>query len=79
MVSFSVSKKNGYQKAKFMYRPGDKVQDDNFKIYKNYDEALKATWNAILEEPKRIYNPYFIFDFNFYQIVYDDNLKGNVR
>lgn len=74
-VLFSFKKEWISKKAKFMYGPGDEVQDDNFKIYKNYDEALKATWNAILEEPKRIYNPYFIFDFNFYQIVYDDNLK----
>lgn len=63
------------KKAELMWRPGDKVQDENFKIYSNFDAALKATWNASMENSKRVYHPYFMCDFGFYQIIYDDNLK----
>lgn len=63
------------RRAELMWSPGEKVEDDEFKIYSNSDAAIEATCNAALENPKRIYHPYFIFDFGFYKIIYDDKLK----
>lgn len=63
------------KKAELIRDSGDKVRDDDFKIYSNFDEAIKATWDASIAISKRICHPYYICDFGFYQIIYNDDLK----
>ncbi|NLK78699.1 MAG: hypothetical protein GX284_13575 [Clostridiales bacterium] len=62
------------REAELMWRPGEKVEDIDFKIYSKFDEALEAAC-PMLKKHKRVCNPYFFWDFGFYQIVYDDELK----
>lgn len=63
--------------ADFMWTPGEKIKDKNFKIYQNYDKALEVTLNK-MKMNRIAYNPYYFFDFGFYQIIYDDDLKKNM-
>ena len=56
----------------FMCSDNVKIVDKNFKICKSRDEALNIT---IYEKC----NPYYIMDFGFYKIVYDDRLKKDMQ
>ena len=74
-VMFGFKKDWIEKKVELMTDLGDKIYDDEFKVYSNFDNALKATQDAILGKTKTICNPYYIVDFGFFQIVYDDKLK----
>lgn len=58
----------------FMTTSRQKCYSENMRILQNEHEALDFKIQKELDGC-RGYNPYHIFDFDFYQIVYDDDLK----
>lgn len=66
------------RKATFLLRNNEKISDSFFVIYPTRKEAqdIKAFEQFY---NNRIINPYYICSFDFYQIVYDDELKKNIR
>lgn len=73
-VLFGVKKEWFTKKAYFLN--GDHTKD-NTKIFRNFDEMvqyqIETSRNGVCEFP-----PYFIFDYGFYKVVYDDNLKKSI-
>lgn len=61
----------------FMTSSFQKCEEENMKIIGSYHEALNRKIQCQMEEGKVI-DPYHIFDFDFYQIVYDDMLKKTI-
>lgn len=76
-VLFSVKKEWFLKDVVFMSGDNQKSEDDNFKIYPSsriaLDEKIKAQNNG------KHFNPFSIFDFDFYKIIYDDTLTCNIE
>ena len=61
----------------FMTTSHQKCTEENFRIFPNEYEALDVKIEKEMNGYSGI-DPYHIFDFGFYQIVYDDDLKKNM-
>ena len=77
-VLFSV-KQEGFQKDAIFMNSECKKETHNsfFEIYKNNNDARNEKISEQVNN-HRIINPYYIFDFDFYQVVYDDKLKKDI-
>jgi len=76
-VLFSVKESWFNKSATFMTSSNQKMDEDGFRIFSSMQKAMEIK----IEEQNlnnRIVHPYFIFDFNFYQIICDDNLVKNI-
>lgn len=62
------------QKITFMCGDHEKCAGENLRIFEDYNKALEF----MRKQGQRNVNPFFIFDFGFYQVVYDDELKKNM-
>lgn len=65
------------RKPVFMTTTHQKCPDGNMRIFTNSHEALEYKITQELNGTRGI-DPYHIFDFDFYQVVYDDNLKKSI-
>lgn len=65
------------RKAVFMLGNNQKDTNEHFHIFNTREDALQAKIKEQTEN-QQIINPYFIFDFGLYQIIYDDVLKRNI-
>lgn len=65
------------RKPVFMTTAHQKCPDGNMRIFANSHEALDYKIAKELNGTHGI-DPYHIFDFDFYQVVYDDNLKKSI-
>ncbi|MBQ7573005.1 MAG: hypothetical protein IJT23_01955 [Clostridia bacterium] len=63
--------------ACFMDGQNKKTDDDFFEIYRSREDALQAKIKE--QERNRIINPFYINEFSFYKIIYDDNLRKNIK
>lgn len=74
-VLFSVKQDWFKKSAVFMTMTNQKLEDDYI-----FTSQQKAMENKIQEQQinNRITHPFFIFDFDFYQVIYDDNLVKNI-
>lgn len=70
-------KREWFERAAVFMCGKDKFEDDNFKIVKNYDEAL--AYKIIKQKSGSLSNPFFIREFDFYQVVYDDTLNKTIN
>ena len=71
-ILFSVKQDWFKKSAVFMTQNNQKMEE--FHIFASNDDAM----NKKIKEQEinnRIINPYYIFDFDFYQVIYDDDLK----
>ena len=76
-VLFSVKKEWFLKDIVFMSGDNQKNENDIFTIYPSSKMALDI---KIKEQAKgRNYNPFSIFDFDFYKIIYDDKLVYNIE
>lgn len=68
-------KRNWFSRSPiFMTTSHQKCTEENFRIFPSEHEALDLKIKKETDGYSRI-DPYHIFDFGFYQIVYDDDLK----
>ncbi len=76
-VVIGVKKEWFVRKPIFMTTSYQKCEGSNFRIFKTHDEALDY---AISQKTNGVMgvDPYHIFDFGFYQIIYDDELKKSM-
>lgn len=66
------------RKAVFVLGSNEKDDNIHFTIFKNHENALKEKLNQQVNH-NRIIQPYFIMDFGFYKVVYDDVLKADIQ
>lgn len=73
-------KQNWIKKEPVFLEPDKQRNEDiYFKIYQTSKEALEATVYELKNNKRLGCNPYYIMDFDFYQIVYDDKLKLDMQ
>lgn len=66
------------KKLTFLNEDHTKCNDKCFSIYNTFEDALRFQENEI-KKGTRTGAPYFIIDYGFYKIIYDDNLKKNIE
>ena len=66
------------QATAFMNSDNIKCPSTPFTIYASYNEAFKAKIVSESQSERRVLNPFYISEFGFYQVVYDDNLKKTI-
>lgn len=64
------------RRAVFMNRNNQKYKGDLGIIQNNYDLAIED--KIIRQKKGELSNPFYIDEFNFYQIIYDDELKKKI-
>lgn len=73
MVLFGV-KKEWFKKMLFLNEDHTKNDWDCMRIFEKFDASIqyqiKSARKGIIVPP-----PYFIFDYGFYKVVYDDEMK----
>lgn len=76
-VLFSVKKEWFSRNATFMTSTNQKMNGDFEFIFTSEENAIEY---KIREQKRnnRIIHPFFIFDFNFYQVIYDDHLVKDI-
>ncbi len=65
------------RKAVFMCGNNHKCEDEYSFIFKNREEALEYKMEQ--QSKHRLTNPFYINAFDFYQIIYDDNLSKTIK
>lgn len=66
------------KEADFMQKRGVKMKDRDYRVCRDYKEASRVM-SYESKMSGRVCNPYYFYDFDFYQIVYDDNLKKDMQ
>lgn len=69
-VLFSVKREWFKKSAVFMDDNNVKAEEEDYRIYSNYEEAINKGLNNNLDT-----TPFYIMDIEFYKVIYDDNLK----
>lgn len=64
------------RKATFMCGSNQKCHEDFFTIHDKYDDALNEKIER--EQGGRLCNPFYINEFEFYQVLYDDDLVKTI-
>ena len=67
------------KKAYFISMNGKHMEDDveYLRIYPSYDDVLRRRCNQLIDK-NRMDNSYYLGDFSFYQVVYDDKMVKSV-
>lgn len=64
--------------AVFMNSDSVKCPSAPFNIYNSYHKALGAKISSESQPQRRVLNPFYISEFDFHQVIYDDNLKKTI-
>ena len=71
-------KRSYFQHALFLLDAENKhMEPDIFHVYNDMQEATKHCVK-LQNTQNRLSNPYYMFGFGFYQVIYDDNLKRTI-
>lgn len=76
-VLIGIKKQWFLRSAYFMDGENRKSYEDFFEIYANRYNALNFIKKE--EDNGRIVNPFYINEFSFYKIIYDDNLRKSIK
>lgn len=61
----------------FMTKARQKCGEETMRIFKNCKDAIDYKIDCETKGKGQV-DPYYIFDFGFYQVIYDDELKKNI-
>lgn len=77
-VLFGVKTEWFNKKLTFLNVDHTKNNWDIFKICNSFEEAIDYQIES-KQEGKIVPSPYYVMDYGFYQVIYDDNLKRNIK
>ncbi|MDO4554255.1 MAG: hypothetical protein Q4B70_03815 [Lachnospiraceae bacterium] len=66
-----------FENAMFMSSCNVKCKEKLFKVFENYNAALQHI--ILMQNKGYIVNPFYIRNFGFYKVVYDDKLKKDIE
>lgn len=77
-VLFGVKTSWFKKKLSFLDTNHTKIDDNCFKICNSFDEAIDYQVKSI-KNGKNVPPPYYVIDYGFYKVIYDDVLKKNIK
>ena len=77
-ILFGLKKTWFEKKLTFLEEEHKKCNEQCFSIYNSFNDALNFQKNEI-KKGKSVGSPYFVIDYGFYKIIYDDNLKAKME